>query len=287
MTKIIADLKSPEHIDQYQTDGLILSSAAFSTYNDRCYSLEEIRALVDLCKAHHKMVILNIDKIMEEEELEPLFCYLDQCLTLDIDYFIYGDFSVLSFFEERKLVNRLIYDPKTLITSRAEAMAHQELVAISNELTIEEIEETAKSGNAIMEVYGYHQIFYSRRQVLSSFAKYQNLGRILDRRKLFIREEKRDDDYPLYQSQHGTFIYTPYRYCFIRGLFPLLEHLQMIRIHSLFIDETEILKVIAIYRDYLCGNLGDEAAYRMLQDISPEISEGFLHNKSILVKEDE
>lgn len=289
MIKIIVDLKNIDNITKYDCDGLIVSSERFSCYNDRCFSFEEIKRIVLYCKEHNIYTILNVDKIIEEDELDLLYKTLDQYIKLDIDYYIYGDFAVFTYFKKHDLLKKLIYDPKTMITNYEEAKIHRNygsLVSVSNELTFYEIKDIVEVGNAILEVYGYHQMFYSRRHVLSTYANFQEKQRILDKKLLTIKEELREERYPIFESDHGTFVYTNYRYCMFKELLRL-DKLNMIKINSMFIDEEEILKVLHLYKKLLNGEGNVDEVYQELMMINPNISGGFLNKKSFLLKEEE
>jgi len=290
MIKLIADLKSIENITKYQVDGLIVSDDKFSTYNDHIFSFSEIKEVVKYCRENNILSILNIDKIIEEEELDPLYKVIDEYLKLEIDYYIYGDFAVLSYFKEKDITNKLIYDPKTLITNYQEARIHHNLgslVVVSNELNLEEISDISAIGNSIIEVYGYHQMFYSKRPLLSTYSTFLNKEINLDNKLLHIKEEIREDRYPIYQSIHGTFVYTSYRYTMFKELLDLEDTLKIARISSMFIDEGEIIKVISIYKELLTNKINPDTGYNKLVEVNSNIKSGFIYNKSILKKEKE
>lgn len=288
--KILVDLKSLESIDRYQADGFIISSEKYSCYNDYCFSWSVIEEIANYCHQKNILFIVNIDRIIEEEELDSLYQYLDQCLRIGVDYFIYSDFAILNYFKKKNLTNKLIYDSKTMITNSQDAIIHKNLkslVVISNELNLEELSEVVKVGNGILEVYGFHQMFYSKRPLLSTYSAFQAKGRVLDNKKLLIKEELRDDLYPIYQSLHGTYIYTPYVYCIFKELLKLKDNLKMIRINSMFIEENKIIQILTIFRQLLNNENDIDFLYKQLETINPNIRPGLLYNQSILKKETE
>lgn len=285
--KVLVDLKSIENIDKYQTDGFIASSKEYSCHNDRCYTYDELSIISEFTKKNNKLFIVNIDRIVEEEELDLVKAYIDKLLELNVDYFIYGDFSILMYFKEKNLTYKLIYDPKTMITNYHEACFHKQfnsLVSINNELTLEEIKDVIKAKNTIMEVYGFHQMFYSRRQLLSNYSKFKNKELDIVEKELSIVEEKRDNEYPIYESSNGTFIYTPYIYCLFKELVELGD-LKFIRINSIFLNEEKVLKVLELYNALLNDFSKADNLYKELELLDNRISSGFLYKKSILLKE--
>lgn len=289
--KLLADLKSIANITDYQVDGLIFSDPEFSCAVESIFAFEEIEEIVHYCQKNKLLSILNIDRIIAEDELSFLFSKLEKYLKLGIDYYIFSDFSVLSYFRKRGEEKRLIYDPKTLITNSADTHIYKEMgikVAISNELNFEDILAISKVGNGFFEIYGHHQIFYSKRPLISSFSKHHGLNKNLDNTLLHLQEEKREGLYPVYQSKHGTFIYTSYRYALLLELPLLKDELLFGRINTTFIPEKEAIEVISLYLRALGSTETEiESLYAELKKINANIERGFLDKKSILLKEEE
>lgn len=285
--KLLVDLKSIENIDKYIADGFIISSDIYSTHNDKCFSFEEMKLINNYTNKNNKLLIINIDRIIEEEELDNVKNYIDNLLTLNVDYFIYGDFAILKYFKDLNLTSKLIYDPKTMITNYYEADFHNRynsLVAINNELTLDEINNIIKAKNVVMEVYGFHQMFYSRRQLLSNYSKFKKEDRNLINQELRIVEEKRDNEYPIFESKNGTFIYTSFIYCLFKEL-KELDELKFIRINTSFIEEAKILKIIEIYSQFLKDFSRADELYEELKLIDNRIDSGFLYKGSVILKE--
>ena len=286
--KLLVDLKSIQNIDKYNADGYIASSYDYSCHNDKCFTFEELKQISEYAAKNNKTFVVNIDRIIEEDELSLVKEYIDKLLELKIDYFIYGDFSILRYFQSKNLTNKLIYDPKTMITNYLEASFHnnfKSLVAINNELTLGEIKNVIKANNTVMEVYGFHQMFYSRRQLLSNYSKFKNEDRDLENKKLVIFEEKRDqDEYPIYESKNGTFIYTSFIYCLFKELSELNE-LKYIRINSSFLEEVKVIKIVDLYSELLKDFGKADELYKELELVDKRIDSGFLYKKSVVLKE--
>lgn len=286
--KLLADLLSIKKVANYNVDGYIASCSYLSCHNGRCFTYEEIKTLSEIKKNKNKLLIVNIDRIIEEDEIEEVYNYIDKLLALDIDYFIYGDFAILRYFIKKKLTNKLIYDPKTLITNYHDADFHNKynsLVSINNELTLEEIKEVAKAKNTMMEVYGFHQMFYSRRALLSNYGKFKGIDNNFLNEQFIIKEENRDFSYPIFESKHGTFIYTSYIYCLFKELKELID-LRFIRVNSLFLEENKVLEVVNIYKELLNDFSKADSLYEKLKEIDDRIDSGFLYKKTVVLKEE-
>lgn len=280
--KLIADLKSVERLDEYQTDGIIVNDPGYSCYNDRFLNEAEIHYVIEHCKKKGLISIINLDRIIEQEELAGFYQTIEKYLTWGFDFFIFGDFAAVAYFSKNQMTDRLIYNPQTLIANRFDAQILKDLgslVMIANELTLDEIKPITEMGNAVMEVYGYHQMSYSRRSLLSSFSEFQGKNLELTGQRLGLKEELRDDRYSIFQSEHGTFVYTPYRY----GLFTELKNLPELRfakISGQFVPETELISVIGLYRELLDGNYRSLLELQTrLKAIDPNLGTGYLHQR--------
>ncbi len=283
---IWADYRKGFNLNSYKGDGLIIHSQEFSCYNSEVYSLKELKDLSAIIKEHSLEAILDIDCILEEDDLGSLNAFLSDVYN-DFDYFIFSDMAIFSWFEKRDLLDKLVYNPKTLIASSEDLSFYQSLgikVVLTNELSVEEINCIASKGKICLEVFGYHQMFYSRRSLLSLYKKFFGLNNNLQNKKLYLKEEIRNDFYPIYESNKGTFIYTNYIYCLFEELLDLKNSIDIMIINGIFISDNLYLEVIDIYNE-LCNN--NSLQYDRLEKLFPNLSKGFLKNKSVLFKRDE
>lgn len=285
--KVYVDLKRNANIDEYLCDGFIVPSCEFSCYNDDAYSLEEILSLKEKVKRSGKEIILNIDRIITEDDLDNLVCYLEKVLY-EFDYFIFSDMSIRYFFEEKGMIDKLIYDPKTLVASSNELNINSKnnlKVILANELSFDEIKEICnKSIDKVnLCVFGYHQMFYSKRSLISLYKEFFNINGELKNKKLYLQEELRNEFYPIYESDKGTFIYTDYLYCMFSEILEIKEKLGFIRINGMFIDEKKYKKIVSIYHR-LFLNEDPSLLFDELKEIDSNLSKGFLLNKSVLLK---
>src|SRR5690554_1988024 len=127
-------------------------------------------------------------------------------------------------------------------------------------------------------------MFYSRRQLLSNYSKFKKEDRNLINQELRIVEEKRDNEYPIFESKNGTFIYTSFIYCLFKEL-KELDELKFIRINTSFIEEAKILKIIEIYSQFLKDFSRADELYEELKLIDNRIDSGFLYKGSVILKE--
>lgn len=285
--KVYVDLKKGANISDYLCDGFIVSSYEFSCYNDDVYSIDEALLVKELVKKNNKEIILNIDRIITEDDLDDLVIYLEKVIN-EFDYFIFSDMSIRYYFEEKGMVDKLIYDPKTLVASSNELNINQEnniKVILANELSFDEIKEICNKSiaNVNLCVFGYHQMFYSKRSLISLYKEFFNISEELKNKKLYLKEELRNEFYPIYESSKGTFIYTDYLYCMFSELLEIKEKLGFIRINGMFIEENKYQKIVNIYHRLLL-NEDPNHLFDELKEIDSNLSKGFLLSKSVLLK---
>ena len=284
MAKIIVDLLS-SNISKYQkASGVVVNSKEFSCFPGKVFSETELLEISEECHKEKKLAILNIDRLVEEHELEEFKGYLDKVIHL-FDYFIFSDMAVYAFFEEKKALRKLVYDAKTIVASSFDLDFYKKQGSkcfLNNELSFEEILEIASKEKFSFEVYGYHQIFYSKRELLNLYEDFKEKKWGLQNIRLLLKEELRQDMYSIYQGRNGTFIYTPYIYAMFDEILKIKNKLEFVRINATFLDEETILKVVNCY--YLLFK-GQKVSLDDLKRINPNISSGFLKNKSILLKD--
>lgn len=283
MMKIIVDLMSL-NVELYgQADGLIVNSQEFSCFNGFVVDVEDLEKISFQIKNCGKIAILNVDQIIAESILDSLESYLEKTANL-FDYFIYSDMAVYSYFRERNQLDKLIYNAKTIIASSYDLAYYnfqQVKCFLNNELSFAEITEIAPKEKFSFEVYGYHQIFYSERELLSLYQEFSGKADNMSGKLLLLKEELRNDRYKIYQGLAGTFIYTPYIYAMFEEILGLKDSLDFIRINGIFLSETTVLQVLNCYAKLVAGEkVSREDLYR----INENISGGFLENKSVLLK---
>lgn len=288
MISIYVDYLKNSNIENYHCDGFIIHSSEFSCYNGDTFEIDELKSNLELIKKTGKKAILNIDRIIMEDDLDDLVKYLNEVKDM-FDLYLYSDMAIYGYFNNLGMKDKLVYMPKTLVASKYELSRYYELgvnVILANELSFDEIKDISESYNISFEVFGYHQMFYSKRNLISLYKEYFNIDEELKNKKLTLKEEIRDEFYPIYESKNGTFIYTDYLYCFFKELVEIKDKLNIIKINGIFLDDEKYQKVVNIYSSLLKDDGDIESLYQELENVCPNISKGFLLNKSVLLKKD-
>ena len=118
MSKVICDLIS-KNINKYQIcDGIIINSQEYSIFSGKKFSLEESILLAKKCKKKNILSFLNVDRIIEESEIDNLKNYLLMIID-SVDYIIFSDISLYYLVKtfNNDFIKKLIFDAKTVIAS--------------------------------------------------------------------------------------------------------------------------------------------------------------------------
>lgn len=280
---ILVDYKRGMDLSDVKAYGVVLNSYEYSLNPIDSFNSDEILLLNKKVKENGFKTLLNIDQIIKEEELDGFIEYFNKTFD-EFDYILFSDMCVLSLTSD---YSKLIYYPKTLVSSIYEVNELKALgieAIISNELSIEEIKEIDKECSYSVEAFGFHQMFYSRRKLLSLYRDYAKLDFKEEDESYFIKEEIRDDYYPIYEFSKGTLIYTDYCYYLLDEL-KELENVNFIYLNGLFFDLDDYVKIVNIYSDLISNkeNLNKDELFKM----NYKFSKGFLNKKSVLLKEGE
>ena len=178
MTKLIIDLQKINKIKSYEVDGLIINLEGFSTFNGIKFSLNQLDEITKIIKSSGKKIFINIDRLYGEDDLGQLYELFNVLKNIEYDYIIFSDFAVYYYFNKNNDLKRLIYDAKTMGTNTDDLNFYKEKnikVFVANELSKKQIKLLSETNNGCFEVFGYHQIFYSKRPILSLFQEFDKI----------------------------------------------------------------------------------------------------------------
>ena len=293
---IISDYLNDNSL-KLKCDGLIINSKLFSTFNDVTFSLYEISSIIKKIKDSKKKVIINVNRIIPENEVDNFKKIISSLIT-SVDYLIYSDLAVLNIIP-KSLHYKLIYDSKTLICNKEELSAFPTNAFISQALSFSEIKEFEKGEKKYcLDVFGYLEMMYSRRPLLSLVMP---RGKVKSNTLYTLKEETRSEAYKIYETKrqktnYGTFVYHSGIYAILKELKDIKDNILIIRVNSMFLGNI-IDKVINIYSKYLTEIARDTLdSYKeefflaklnsLLENNHLSLTRGFLDQESVLLKED-
>lgn len=272
------EIKSTKNINKYNCDLIIVPTP---------YSSNSSRIDVDFNTLDvDKKLCLSVDKIIEEDEIESLKQYLKDSLNWNVDYYLFSDLSVYYILTSYGIKNKFIFNAKTLNCSVNDIKCYNELgisCLVSTELTNTDVINISNIQNNAFLVYGYSNIFYSKRKLISLYSDYKNIHIDLNK-QYYVIEETRKEKYPICENENGTFIYTPYCYFLFNELNELNKN-NIFIINSFNLEEDDLVKIGDIYQETLKDGAKVENLEK-LKEINNNLGQGFLYLKPSILKGD-
>lgn len=288
MLKIAVTLQDLKDVIATPADEVIvaLENAAFS--GSRSFSLEEILTFLPSAKKSGKEVSVLVNKLFHEGETENFRAQLKELTENGADCFIFADPCVALWGKEDGYLNKLIYDPLTLVTSKEDALfwADQKIayVTLSPLVTSSEIETMASAiPNASIKAHGYSLMSVSRRELVTSYLKEKNLPALKNPEDLSLREENRDYRLPVYEKEHMTLIYNDFVQETFSDLRNFMDHgVKRIEIESLRLSKEEVNDAINAYRRIANGEDAESVKLEYYQRYRRHsLSEGYYGWKTV------
>ena len=285
-TLLIGELIDLDLVNYRHLDGFIVPLRGLCANDTSSFDLNDISIIHNYCVDKNILVIAKIDKIMMEEDIDNLSLTLDNLVRMGIDYYMYTDAAILSYFAKLKMVDKLIYSSSKMIASFNEASFYNDLgitVIPSTEISLEEIKKIVTLDNVCLTVYGYLDIFYSKRKLISLFREHNGKAPLSKSTKYQIIEENREEENTIYENENGTFIFSDFIYLLYRELASLKP--KYLKINSFNMKKKDLFKVIDIYHEAIENGPSIEG-YDKLLDISGKVGSGFLYKKANILDEE-
>lgn len=276
---LVTEIKSLNNIDKYNVDLLIVPTK-FSSVSDFCVQLNELNIFKD------KKIALKIDKIITEYELEELDLFIKKTLEYNISYYLFTDMSVYYILKKYNKHDKSVFFSKTINCSSYDIKEYNKLnikCLVSTELQLDDLVKISNLENNFIYSYGYFNIFYSKRHLLSLYKTYSNLNYQSKNKKYTLLEETRKEFYPVIENDNGTFIYSCYCLLLFKEL-ELLNKNNYFYIDSNFIEEDNLFNIINIYNELMKSGYSDDL-YNKIKQIDENIGTSFMYLKPEILKE--
>ena len=242
------------------TQEICLAVKGFSITALQSFTLEEIAMYIESAKDFDLEVSVLVNKLFHEDDLESVKDCLQELKRLQINSIYFADLSILHLAQEMDMLDKLIYMPDTMMTSPQDAKFYIDLglqgVSISALLTKEETKEIVKEAKkVVVPVFGHMVMSFSYRKLLSSWKKaFSSKEDVVDRKDLYLVEEKRDGHMPIYECKEGTLIYTDY----VLDSFDLLKEFQEVNtpvyfMTGVFMDRLAYIEAVHLTKEILDG----------------------------------
>lgn len=251
MSKTMISLLNKEMINKTLelTDAYLLGFKNYSVNLPFYFEENELEEIVELLKENKKEIFININKNMFSKDLPKLELFLERIEKLNVDGIIFYDVSVISIMKKNDFKTPLVWNQEHFTTNylTIEYWLSNSVKTcfLSNEITIEEIEEIKENTTSklILQGFGYVPIFLSKRPLISNYKDYFKLN---DNSKIYYME-KDGKKYPL-RELDGNFE------CYNARLLNSLEKIEKLNIdyvylNSFLIEEDNFLKVLSSFKN--------------------------------------
>ena len=194
--------------------------------------------------------------------------------------------SVYYILKKYNLEEKSVFFSKTINCSTYDIREYNNLsmkCLVSTELQLDELVKISNLEKNFIYIYGYFNIFYSKRNLLSLYKNYSNLDYVSKNKKYNLLEETRKEFYPVIENSNGTFIYSSYCLLLFKELI-LLNKNNYFYIDSNFIKEEYLFNIINIYNELIKYGYSDEL-YDKIKKIDGNIGTSFMYLKPEILKE--
>ena len=250
---------------EYGADAVYLASTRFGlrTFAGN-FDLEGLKWAVEYAHERNVKVYVTVNIIPHESDLEDLPQYISYLDTIHVDALICADLGVISIV--RKIAPNMPIHVSTQanITNSESAkvfisMGVKRLI-LAREMTLEEIRQLRESIPKDIEleafVHGAMCISYSGRCLLSNFFTNRdaNRGACVQacRWEYAIREINKDQEYPIEEDIHGTYILNSKDLCMIEHLDKLRDAgVDSVKIEGRMKTEYYVANIVNAYREAL------------------------------------
>ena len=260
-----------EAIAQAGADGLIFGVAPFCLRSVCVPSFEHIQEAIHRCHACGVKALFSMNAFLYEDALSQAKQQLTWLIEMGADGIYFADEALLSFAQELRISDRMIYQPDTLLTNHMDVNYYLkegvQAVVLSKEITLQEIISIAKNSDAKrIEVIGHGHVvmMHSRRPLLSSYMEF--IGKDLDLRDkhdLYLMEDTREDRLPIMEDAAGTHIFSAYVLNSFLQMKAFMEaDIAVMRLDGIFHTSEELMMALALYDEIRKGKLDGMQAFK-------------------------
>lgn len=281
ITASIYNLKQLNKLIKYVDACVLYTKEASLVYEDL-----DIDKAISLCISSNITPIIAINKMLYPADI----AYIEQLIMKykDKALFLATDIAVYNIANKLNCVDKIIYDPQTMITNYLDLIEYSNLgfnsISMSLEIPIKDLIESIEKTNSKVyyQVFGHRLMFYSKRKLISLYEQKADIK--TSKNHLYLRESTRNDFLPVIENANGTTIYRSY-------LVSLLDNLDSLRLleygylESLYLNDDLFVNVVKIFKSFNDGKISKNDAVIRLAELNLNIEDGFKYQDSIYQKE--
>jgi collagenase-like PrtC family protease len=204
-------------------------------YSSAC--TKRMTKIINQINANNKNAYVLIDRLMFDEDYDALKSFILKMEKLNVKGYYFADLGVYDLLCKMNLKDKAIYYSQTQIVSTMEGKEYFSLgmkgIFASRYLPFNKVKELAKDVSLGIKIFGYHNLFYSRRKLMTDFKEeFEMKGKYSESNLYTIKEMKRDVKNIIFENEFGTYIFTDY----IENHFDELEELKNSGLRYALID---------------------------------------------------
>ncbi|MCR5350679.1 MAG: U32 family peptidase [Acholeplasmatales bacterium] len=239
-------------------------------------------------KKNNKGIVLSINKIMHPADVLPLEKFILKYKDSEVLFYT-ADFGSLALFIKYNIINRVIYNPETMVTNYLDLGEFYSLglnsIGLSSEITLNDLKLMNSKTNAriLYQTFGYRLMFYSKRKLVSLYEKQANIN--VDKHDLYLKESTRNDYFPIIENDNGTLIYRSYLISLLDKLSEL-DFLEFAYVESTYVDKDIFKRINELFYDSIKNKNNLSKNIEELKLMNLNIEDGFLYKDSVYQKEE-
>lgn len=240
---------------------------------------------IDFCLNNNVVPYISMNRIFMENEMQFASEFIDKYKNC---HFVISDLGLANLFESKGMLNKVIFDSSTMVCNSLDLDMYSKLgfqaVSMSNEITIDDLTKSYNfsKGDIFYQVFGRKLMFYSKRKLLSCYENHSSQK--FERNNLFIKEEKRNDLMPIFETKNAYLVYRDYFISLLKEM-KNLSFLKYAFFESITLNTGELQGILKIFKDYIVDKIGLDQAEENLTKYNLKICDGFAYSDSVHTKE--
>ncbi|HJV44252.1 MAG TPA: peptidase U32 family protein [Bacillota bacterium] len=255
----VGDLSQVERMIHAGADALTLGEERFGMRLPGYFTIEEMKEAVHLAHTKGVKVYAAVTSLLHNDMLDGLEEYLLNLAEIGVDAIEFADPAVYMTAKEVIPQVAMHWNAEIIATSAKTvnywASKGIKRAVIARELNMDEITGIKEQVDIEIgvQVHGITCIFHSKRELVGSYfehiGKDRNSERKDQERKLLMREEKREENYPVFEDKNGTHIMSNEDICILENLDELMDaNINSFRIDGLLKSAEYNETVVKAYR---------------------------------------
>lgn len=263
------------------TNSFIIGLKDFSI-NYQEYTIDEIRKLKE--DYPNIEIFISINKNIFNSDLVLLEKILNELSSLNIQGVLFYDLSVLSIVNKNKLNIPLVWAAEHMTTNYNTCNYYSEkgvdFVLLSSEITKEEIEEIKERTNIklISYFFGYPDVSFSKRKLLTNYFLYNNLDKEKD---WYMISSDDDNKYLIKESKLGTRILYGKVMNGIKPFYELRDIVNYGILNEELMDHDIFIKALKVFKELNENKIDVEKANNIIIDLVNSDDTVFYYKKTI------